>query len=123
MTLTQETEIKQDGLIVTDPAVVQIRALMQERGLTDHALRVYVAGRSCSGLQYGLALEAEPRENDTHYKFDDVAVVIDPVSLEYMQGTTIDYLQGPTGEGFHISNPNFSSPCCGSEDSGCSGCG
>jgi len=123
MTLPQEKEIKTDGLIVTDPAVEQIRALMKERNLTEHALRVYVAGRSCSGLQYGLALEGEPRDNDIRYSFDDVALVIDPVSFEYMQGATIDYIQTSSGEGFHINNPNFSSPCCDTSGSACGSCG
>jgi iron-sulfur cluster assembly accessory protein len=103
-----------EGITITSNAAKRITQLKDERQLEGHALRVFVSGGGCSGLQYGMAFEPEPRENDTHFQHEDVEVVIDPISLGYMIGATIDYVDDLMGGGFSINNPNAVSSCgCG----------
>ena len=65
-------------------------------------------------MQYGMGLEPEPRENDLRFSFDDVQVVVDPMSISYLAGTVIDYTDELMGGGFRIENPNAVSACgCG----------
>ena len=78
-------------------------------------LRVSVVGGGCSGYQYNLDFEREPREGDTLIQFDGLAVFIDPVSAGYLRGTVIDFVTGLNGAGFKFSNPNARRTCgCGS---------
>lgn len=97
------------------------------------ALRVWVKGGGCSGLSYGLALDdTEPEEGDEVFEDKGVKIFIDPLSLSYMTGSTVDYVDDVLGGGFKIDNPNAVSSCgCGSsfkteeggESSGGCGCG
>lgn len=106
-------EVRQD-IILTDSAAARVRALLDERNLQGHALRVFVGGGGCSGLQYGMALEGQPRETDLRYEFDGVNVVVDPQSINYLYGSTIDYVDDLMGGGFKIDNPNAVASCgCG----------
>jgi iron-sulfur cluster assembly protein len=119
---------------MTDIAAVKLLAFMNEKGLADtHALRVFVSGGGCSGLQYGMAFDANPRPADVVFEQHGLRVVVDPKSLQYLAGANIDYVDGPTGGGFNIENPNAVSTCgCGqsssscedaeNEGGGCSGC-
>ncbi|MEW6568771.1 MAG: iron-sulfur cluster assembly accessory protein [Chloroflexota bacterium] len=93
-------------LQLTEAAVLRVRRLMEERNLHDHALRVFVSGGGCSGLQYGMALEPNPRDADRRLDFKGVEVVVDPISATYLAGATIDYSDGLMGGGFRIENPN-----------------
>lgn len=112
MTNTPETNTAEIQL--TPAAVERVRGLLQERSLIGHALRVFVAGGGCSGLQYGMALEGEPHQTDLHFQFDDISVVVDPMSIEYLTGSVIDYVDDLMGGGFHIQNPNAVASCgCG----------
>lgn len=109
-----ESAVQSPVITLTDAATARVRRLLEERNLPDHALRVFVSGGGCSGLQYGMALEGQPRETDVRYAFDGVQVVIDPMSLEYLSGATIDYLDDVMGGGFKIENPNAVASCgCG----------
>jgi len=109
-TLTETTE----EVTLTENAVRRVRKLIEERQLTGHSLRVFVSGGGCSGMQYGMGLEPEPRENDLRFSFDDVQVVVDPMSISYLAGTVIDYTDELMGGGFRIENPNAVSACgCG----------
>jgi iron-sulfur cluster assembly accessory protein len=77
------------------------------------ALRVYVSGGGCSGLQYGMALD-EPMEDDTVVAYDGIRVVIDADSLAFVHGAEIDYVDSLMGAGFTVNNPNAVSSCgCG----------
>ncbi len=77
------------------------------------ALRVYVSGGGCSGLQYGMALD-EAMEDDTIVAYDGIRVVIDADSLAFVQGSEIDYVDSLMGAGFTVNNPNAVSSCgCG----------
>ena len=113
---------------LTEAAVKRVKMLLEERNLPQHALRVFVSGGGCSGLQYGLALESQPRETDRQIHADGLDVVIDPVSMEYLGGATIDYVEDLMGGGFKIDNPNAVAACgCGQssrtkESSSAGGC-
>lgn len=95
-------------------AADKIRSLLSERNLTDHGLRVFVAGGGCSGMQYGMAIEHEAGEFDTTIESSGVRVFVDPTSMMYLSGATIDYVDSLMGGGFRIENPNAVSTCgCG----------
>ena len=105
----QTTEIN-----LTQGAIKRVRSLINEKDLDGYALRVFVSGGGCSGMQYGMGLEPEPRETDVRYHFDDVQVVVDPMSMTYLSGATIDYVDDLMAGGFKIENPQAVSSCgCG----------
>lgn len=109
------------GDVATEPdikllpaAAVKLREILTARNLTDHGLRVFVAGGGCSGMQYGMAIEKEPGEFDAVFEQEGVRVFIDPTSMMYLSGSTIDYIDNLMGGGFRIDNPNAVSTCgCG----------
>jgi iron-sulfur cluster assembly accessory protein len=120
--LTDQTQTEVINL--TPAAVSAVKEMLAERNLEGYALRVFVSGGGCSGLRYGMALDNNIREQDLSCDFDNVKVVVDDVSIDYLRGATVDYIDNETGAGFAIDNPNQTSSCgCGSESSGCSGCG
>ena len=102
-------------LTVTPAAVNIIRSLLEQRQIPGYALRVFVSGGGCSGLQYGMAFEQAPRDFDAVVEpADGVRLIVDPTSLMYLEGATIDYVDSLMGGGFRIENPNAVSTCgCG----------
>jgi iron-sulfur cluster assembly protein len=124
--LTEQTQV--ESISLTPAAVVAVRDLLEKRNLHDYALRVFISGGGCSGFQYGMALENNIREEDITSEIDGVKVVVDEVSIEYLHGATVDFVDTPQGTGFKIDNPNFIPSCgCGSPSGsdgacGCSGC-
>lgn len=111
---------KVDPITITDSAAENILKMLQEKKLTDHCLRVYVAGIGCSGPQYGLALDQNPRENDTVLHAEGFQVLVDPNSLAFLEGATIDFVETPQGAGFKIDNPNpAAASACGSCSESC----
>jgi iron-sulfur cluster assembly protein len=131
MALAEKTDLQTIDLTVA--AAEAVKNLLEKRELDGYSLRVFVQGGGCSGFQYGMALEGTIREQDTVIEEHGVKVVIDEVSVEYMRGASIDYIEDVMGSGFKIDNPNAVSACgCGSsfetkEGSGtpssCGGCG
>jgi iron-sulfur cluster assembly protein len=115
MDLVEQTTTEETTVInITDNALNVVRKLLEEKNVPDHGLRVFVAGGGCSGLQYGMALEAEPRPYDQVIENDGVKVFIDPTSMMYLSGAMIDYEDSIMGGGFKIDNPNAVSTCgCG----------
>jgi iron-sulfur cluster assembly accessory protein len=104
-----------DTIALTDSAAKAVNELLQKRELEGYALRVYIAGGGCSGYQYGMALEGDVRETDLVFEQHGVKVVIDEVSINYLRGATVDYVDEIMGSGFKIENPNAVSSCgCGS---------
>ncbi len=78
------------------------------------ALRVAVDGGGCSGFQYSFTVASEPSSDDLVIERDGAMVLIDPVSLEYLQGSEIDFVDDLIGQSFKISNPNATASCgCG----------
>jgi iron-sulfur cluster assembly protein len=123
-----------NSIQITATATEVVRNLLTQKNVPDYGLRVFVSGGGCSGLQYGMALEAEARSYDHVLESDGVKIFVDPQSMMYLTGATIDYEDSLMGGGFKIENPNAVSGCgCGhsfkTEDSagaaagGCSSCG
>jgi len=107
-------DVTSDEITLTESAADAVRGLLKERELENHALRVFIAGGGCSGYQYGMALEGEPRDTDLVISQHSVQVVVDDVSVNYLKGATIDFVNEVMGSGFKIDNPNASSSCgCG----------
>ncbi len=117
MTMLTETPIRTNFVDLTESGAKAVMGLLQKRQLSaaDHALRVFISGGGCSGFQYGMALEGESRETDFQFKHHGVSVVVDEVSMDYLRGARIDYVEDVMGSGFKIENPNAVAACgCGS---------
>lgn len=125
MSIIEETNV--ESVTLTPAAAAAIRTLMEQKNLQGYALRVFVQGGGCSGIQYGLGLDNNLRDTDITSETDGIKLVCDEVSIQYLAGATVDYVEEPTGSGFKIYNPNqFSSCGCNSatgDGGGCSGCG
>lgn len=101
-------------LTVTPSAVSIIKSLLEQRDIPNHALRVFVTGGGCSGMQYGMAFQEEAEVGDTVVSADGVRLLIDGTSIMYLHGAVIDYVDSLIGGGFRIDNPNAVSSCgCG----------
>jgi len=115
-------------ITLTDRAATELKDLMSSQNKANAALRVWVAGGGCSGLSYGMALdENEPEADDKVFENDGVKLIIDSLSLGYMEGSSVDYVEDVLGGGFKIENPNATSSCgCGSSfktEGSAGGCG
>jgi iron-sulfur cluster assembly protein len=102
-------------ITVTPGAVDAIRRQIQKRGRPDTALRVGIRGGGCSGFSYVIEFhDGPPRPKDIVYDFGDVKVVVDPKSLLYLNGSTLEWEQTLMRQGFKFLNPNEKSSCgCG----------
>jgi len=94
---------------ITPTAADKVREMLEESGKGDHALRIFVRGMSCSGPAYGMALDNEPRDDDSVAEFAGVRILVDPLSAQYVEGAQVDYVDGLMGRGFTVTNPNFAS--------------
>jgi len=94
-------------IMVSDKAVGQLVTIFGEQGKPGAMLRVWVAGLSCSGFRYGMGIEErEAERDDTIFDANGIRVVVDPQSLSYMDGSTVDWIEDPLNGGFSIANPN-----------------
>ncbi|WP_372612297.1 iron-sulfur cluster insertion protein ErpA [Halomonas sp.] len=101
-------------LMLSDNARARLRTLIGEEDSSGLKLRVYVTGGGCSGFQYGFDFAEEVAEDDTLIPFGEVALVVDPLSYQYLVGSTVDYEEGLAGASFLVQNPNATSTCgCG----------
>ncbi|ROR29715.1 iron-sulfur cluster insertion protein ErpA [Inmirania thermothiophila] len=100
---------------LSDSAVRKVRRLMEEEGRGDLMLRVYITGGGCAGFQYGFTFEEQAAADDTRIERDGVVLLVDPMSLQYLQGAEIDYVESLQGAQFVVRNPNAATTCgCGS---------
>ena len=100
-------------LTLTDSAVKYLRTLVEEKGEPGKALRIYIERGGCAGMSYGMTLD-EPKPDDFTAERDGMKVIVDPDSLQYVEGSTVDYCDDLTGTGFRIQNPKASRSCgCG----------
>jgi iron-sulfur cluster assembly protein len=101
------------AVTVTDQAAEKIRELVASND-AEQSLRVAVKGGGCSGFQYALALDS--RKDDDHvFEHNGVSVVVDKVSMQFVFGSQVDYVDGLQGAGFTVNNPNVVAACgCGS---------
>ena len=113
---TTEPEVKASPITLTDRAAQELKSLLQEQEKPEAALRVWVAGGGCSGLQYGMAIDdAEAEEGDNVLHDHEIKIYVDALSVRYMTGSVVDYIDDQFGGGFKIENPNAVKSCgCGS---------
>lgn len=102
-------------LIFTDAAANKVKSLIEGEGNPNLRLRVYITGGGCSGFQYGFTFDDQVNDGDLTIENQNVGLVVDPMSLQYLIGGTVDYIEGLEGSRFIVNNPNASSTCgCGS---------
>ena len=100
---------------VTETAATKAKALLEQKGMTEGALRVFVVGGGCSGYQYGMALAESAEEGDIVVERNGVRVVIDSDSAKLLDGAEVDYTEDIMKSGFSIFNPKAVKSCaCGS---------
>jgi len=102
---------------LTKAAADAVKNILTERNLEGYALRVYVAGGGCCSVNFGMALDNNIRDVDTIFEMNGVQVVVDEVSIDYLRGANIDFVNDPVrGSGFAVDSPYAGSSCsCGSE--------
>ena len=127
-------EIETQLFTLTPAASQAVKDILEQRNLEGYALRVYVAGGGCCGVNFGMALDNNFRDVDTTFDANGVQVVVDNVSIDYLRDATVDFVNDPQhGQGFAVSSPNAKSGhshgesgcACGSNssDAGSCGCG
>lgn len=100
-------EINTQLFTITPSATQAIKDILTERKLDGYALRVYVAGGGCCGVNFGMALDNNFRDLDTTFESNGVKVVVDEVSVEYLRDATVDFVNDPKlGAGFAVSSPH-----------------
>jgi iron-sulfur cluster assembly accessory protein len=108
------TEAKTHGIELTDVAAAKVRNLLEQEGRDDLRLRVAVQPGGCSGLVYQLYFDERTLDGDAVRDFDGVEVVVDRMSVPYLDGATIDFSDTIEKQGFTIDNPNAGGSCaCG----------
>lgn len=99
----------------TAAAAAKVRELIREEGNPALKLRVYIQGGGCSGFQYGFEFDEQQNEDDFAVDTDEVTLLVDPLSLQYLVGAQVDYTESLHGSQFVIRNPNAKTTCgCGS---------
>ncbi|MDU0352803.1 iron-sulfur cluster insertion protein ErpA [Paraglaciecola aquimarina] len=99
----------------SDAAAKKVKGLVEEEENPNLKLRVYVTGGGCSGFQYGFTFDEKVNEGDTTIDKNEVTLVVDPMSLQYLVGGEVDYTEGLEGSRFLVNNPNATTTCgCGS---------
>lgn len=110
-----EAATQEAPLQVTDRAARQVARIIEAEGPPEAMLRIAVSGGGCSGFQYGFSLDTELTPDDLIVDKGAVRVVVDSMSLEFLRGAQVDYVDEIVGSAFRISNPNAQSSCgCGS---------
>jgi iron-sulfur cluster insertion protein len=112
---TLEAPVADTPIIFTDNAANKVRKLIEEEGNPNLKLRVFITGGGCSGFQYGFMFEEAAQEDDAQVERGGVTLLVDPMSIQYLEGAEIDYKEDITGAQFVIRNPMAASTCgCGS---------
>ena len=112
----EATEITDEAdIIFSDSAASRVAQLIKEEKNSELRLRVYITGGGCSGFSYGFTFDAAIKEGDSGVYNNGVQLVVDPMSYQYLAGSTVDYLEDLQGARFIVSNPNATTTCgCGS---------
>ena len=109
----QQSLVETSILSITPAAGDKVRELLEQENDPSLALRIFVAGGGCSGLQYGMTLDEE-QDGDTVITQGEFKVLVDEMSLGYINGSEVDYVDSLMGAGFTVNNPNAVSSCgCG----------
>jgi iron-sulfur cluster assembly accessory protein len=116
------TQITTQGISLSLEAAEAVQNIMAEKNLEGYALRIYVSGGGCCGTQFGMALDDNIREIDTTFDANGVKVVVDEVSIDYLRGASVDFVNDPQrGAGFVVDNPNAQPHNHGEESCACGG--
>lgn len=111
----QTVENNEAPLVFTDAAARKVGQLISEEGNQQLKLRVYISGGGCSGFQYGFTFDENIEDGDTRIENSGVTLLVDPMSIQYLEGAEIDYKEDLEGAQFIIRNPNATTTCgCGS---------
>jgi iron-sulfur cluster insertion protein len=108
------TTIPEPGLSISAAALGRVRELIHEEGNPALKLRVFIEGGGCSGFQYGFSFDETRAEDDYVLDRDGVELLVDPLSMQYLEGAEVDYVEELSGAQFVIHNPNAKTTCgCG----------
>jgi iron-sulfur cluster assembly accessory protein len=109
-----ETQVRPDGINVSDVAAAKVKSLLDQEGRDDLQLRIAVQPGGCSGLRYQLFFDERNLDGDVVTDFNGVSVVVDRMSSPYLNGAVIDFVDTIEKQGFTIDNPNATGSCaCG----------
>ena len=107
--------MQEQGLMVSDAAITRIQVLIAKKEETGLKFRVHIQGGGCSGFQYGFMLDENKLEDDITSSYGDVEVLVDPLSMQYLQDAEVDFKDDLQGSRFFVNNPNADTTCgCGS---------
>ena len=102
-------------ITITENTVSKVTELIAEENNPELSLRIFVQGGGCSGMQYGFAFEETQNEDDFVFEKNNIKFLVDAMSMQYLEGATIDYKESFEGNNFVIQNPNAETSCgCGS---------
>lgn len=102
-------------ITLTEKAAEKVKEIAEAESLQGQGLRLRVVGGGCSGFTYDLYFEEEAGEMDEKFESNGVQLYVDPLSVQYLEGTEIDYVETLSGSGFKFNNPNIQGTCgCGS---------
>lgn len=111
--MIEQTGVETNVVSMTPTAVEKVRELLTQENDPSLGLRIFVAGGGCSGLQYGMTLDEE-QDGDTVIMQEGFKVLVDEMSVGYITGSEVDYVDSLMGAGFTVNNPNAVSSCgCG----------
>lgn len=102
-------------ITITNNAALKVKGILEQEkeNIPQGGLRIYVQGGGCSGFSYGMVLD-EAADGDQVFDTDGIKVIVDPMSMRYLEGAEVDYKEDLMGGGFAIKNPNATSTCgCG----------
>lgn len=107
--------MSEETLTVSDAAVGRIKQLIASKDQNDLKFRVHIQGGGCSGFQYGFQLDEQMLEDDIVLKCDGIDVLVDPLSMQYLEDAEVDFRDDLQGSRFLVNNPNAETTCgCGS---------
>jgi iron-sulfur cluster assembly accessory protein len=99
--------IDTDTVTLSPAAANAVEGIMTEKQLTGYALRVFVAGGGCCSVQFGMALDNNPKDNDLMFESNGIKVLVDDASIQYLRGGKIDFIDDPQhGQGFIVDSPS-----------------
>jgi iron-sulfur cluster assembly accessory protein len=114
MSVQEDSTLQATGVVLTDTAAGKVKSLLESEGRTDLALRVAVQPGGCSGLRYQLFFDDRVLDGDASTDYDGFRVVVDRMSVPYLMGASIDFVDTIEKQGFTIDNPNATGSCaCG----------
>lgn len=100
---------------ITESSVKRLSTLLKDEEDKNTKLRIYITGGGCSGFQYGFTFDSNKSDDDLIIEKESVSIIVDPMSMQYLIGSVLDFQEGLEGSRFVIKNPNAKTTCgCGS---------